>query len=507
MPKLIEFKNVKKVFGTCIANHNVSFSVERGTIHAIVGENGAGKSTIMKILFGMHQRDEGQIFLNGEEVHFKTPAQAKKAKIGMVHQHFMLAGSMIALDHFFLERSTSIWRNLFSPLDRKALHQQLLALSEKFLMPVPWFEKISDLSVGIQQRIEVLKLLYEHADILIFDEPTAVLTPHEVEAFFQQLKNLQSQGKTILLITHKLKEVMAIAENVTVFRKGETVGTQAVKDLNEDKLAHLMIGKALQKVQKVPYAGSEKKLVSVQNLNLLQKDKKLLQSLNFQIRAGEILGIAGVEGNGQSELIRALIRPQDFAKNISGEVQILSASTLSLQTHNIRSLGVACLPENRQKQALLMDKSAKDNFLLGYQDSPRYQKRGILNSARVDEAVALAFQNLDIRPNLPDLSIQDFSGGNQQKLVVAREVQASPAFLIASQPTRGVDIGSIQNIHREILKLKEQGSAILLISSELSEILDLSDRVLVFFEGKIVADLPNENLNEEILGSYMGGLS
>ncbi len=503
----IQFLDVEKRFGPIVANHHVNFSVQQGTIHAIVGENGAGKSTIVKILFGLYPKDSGQIFIQDQEVHFTSPIEAKSHGIGMVHQHFMLSEPMTALDHFFLEENpTSLLKNFF-PLKRKELLEELKQLSQKFNMPVPWMELVKNLPVGVQQRIEVLKILYKNANILILDEPTAALTPQEVKTFFEQLRFLKEKGKTILLITHKLNEVMSIADFVTVMRKGTTVSTKKVSELSESTLASLIVGTELKTIEKPGYQdlSHQKITLSVNNLSLTQKNKKILNNISFEIHAGEILGLCGVSGNGQSELIQALLCPQD--QDYGGEILFLGEKTLLKKTKDLRKIQVTCLPENRLKQALLLDQNALQNFLMGFQYQNNFQKNGILNKEKILEKTKNAFQALDIHPKNFDLELKYFSGGNQQKLVVAREIQSQPKLLIAAQPTRGVDIGAIQTIHQELLKLKNQGTAILLISTELSEILSLSNRIMVIFDGQIKAVLKNQNLSEEELGRHMGGLS
>lgn len=501
----IQFLNVEKRFGSIVANHNVNFSVQQGTIHAIVGENGAGKSTIMKILFGLYPKDSGQIFIQDQEVHFTSPIEAKSHGIGMVHQHFMLSEPMTALDHFFLEETSFHFLKNFFPLKRKKLLKELNQLSQKFNMPVPWMKLVKNLPVGVQQRIEVLKILYKNANILILDEPTAALTPQEVHVFFEQLRFLKETGKTIILITHKLNEVMAIADFATVMQKGTTVLTKKVSELNESTLASLIVGTEIKAIKKpvLQKTSNQNIVLNVKNLSLIQKNKKILDRISFKIRAGEILGLAGVSGNGQSELIQALLCPQD--QHYDGEILYLGKNTLSKKTKDLRKMQMACLPENRLKQALLLDQNAPQNFLMGFQNG--YQKNGILNNSQILEKTKKAFQTLDIHPFNFNLELKYFSGGNQQKLVVAREIQTKPKLLIAAQPTRGVDIGAIQTIHQELLKLQSHGTAILLISTELSEILNLSNRIMIMFDGKIKATLENQNLSEEELGRHMGGLS
>lgn len=511
---LLKFENISKTFGANIANNKVSFSIERGTIHALIGENGAGKSTAMKILFGLYQKDSGQIFLNEKPVNLKSPLEAKAHGLGMVHQHFMLAGSMTALDHFFLDEkmeNRNFWKSLwpfFKILPRFRLRQEVTALAGKYQMPVPWDEQVQNLSVGFQQRLEILKILRNQAEILILDEPTAVLTPQESEALFIQLRELKHFGKTIIIITHKLKEVMALADEVTVFRQGRVVAHRQISKTNPTALAELMVGRNLTPFPPISPVADEgknsKALFQVQDLSTRRKTgKNQLQNLSFSIKSGQILGVAGIEGNGQSELIRILLNPKKFKTNLSGNILWNEKSILNQTAQNLRDRGLSFFPEDRLEQAALIRSSMKENFILGLHRSSIFNKMGWLRSAKIHHVTEQEMTNFDVRPVLPDAPFRSFSGGNQQKLIVARELFRKPQLLIAAQPTRGVDIGAIERVHLEILQLRNQGGSVLLISSDLDELLKLSDEIMVFFEGKIVGSLPRSQFDEKILGQWM----
>jgi simple sugar transport system ATP-binding protein len=518
---ILEFKKVTKQFGDFFANQDISFIVQRGSIHAIIGENGAGKSTLMKILFGLYEASAGEIFLKGNRIAFKTPIQAKSAGLGMVHQHFMLAGPISALDHIILDQAqqSSFIERIF-PLKRAVLEKQITKLSEKFKMPVPWQEKIENLSVGIQQRIEILKILFNQSEILILDEPTAVLTPQEVDAFFDQLRSLKAAGKTIIIITHKLKEVLKLADNFTVLRQGKIVHTGPLVGHTTDSLGELMIGRRPHKIQaSIQDSSPDKKsqsnnaniepLLQFFNFNFTINNKHILRNLNFQIMPGEIVGIAGVEGNGQSDILNLLIRPQFFLDKkqgeFSGHVELINENHISKTPSEIRELGLSYFPEDRLHQALLLDMAAEDNFLLGQQYRSEFQKNKIINWSEVRTQASKSMKDFDVRPQNLELALGQFSGGNQQKFVVSRELYKSPKILIAAQPTRGVDIGAIESIHSQIVQCKSKGSAVLLVSSDLDELMNLSDRILVIFQGEILGEFAGPNYDEKKLGALMGG--
>ena len=511
----IELRRLSKAFGECVANADISLSVGRGTIHAVIGENGAGKTTAMKMLYGMFQPDSGEILVEGTERRWKSPADAIRAGIGMVHQHFMLADPYDAVENIMVgaeeiagSGSMSWLPSLIRPLPREGALSQLRKISQEQGLEVDWEKPIEELPVGIQQRIEIIKLLYRNAQILILDEPTAVLTPQEAEDLFVHLRKLRDQGRTIIIITHKLKEVMALSDEVTVFRAGRVVGRVETARTSIEELATLMVGRKV----KLTAAGdtSDKKpgdvVLEVRDLNL----GRVLQGLSFEVRAGEIVGIAGVEGNGQSELLNALIRPRDFKKDLSGTIRVLGQEATRLSTRAIRELGVAFIPEDRHRDGLLLDESARENFLLGRQREKRFLKGPFIHEAALDRAVSDAEERFDVRPRSLTIPAGGLSGGNQQKLIIAREfdgIEGRPGLLIAAQPTRGVDVGAIEFIHEQMVKARANGRAVLLVSSELDEVLALSDRILVLFEGRFVGSFERGHADESRLGLAMGGVT
>lgn len=492
---MIQFKNVSKSYGSCVANKSISFDVSLGSIHALVGENGAGKSTLMKLLFGLDQPDSGEILLNQKPLNFESPIQAKKAGFGMVHQHFMLAGPLPAIDHILLddtEESPGLF-SLFKNLPREKKRLELEKVSEAYKMPVPWKEKIENLSVGQQQRIEILKLLYNKAKILILDEPTAVLTPQEIDSLFAQLKELRNQGATILLITHKLKEVFQLADAVTILRQGTSIATKRISETNPTELAELMVGRKLaQNPIRKTTALSQEKYLDIEALNLISEKKYLLKNIHLHVRGGEIVGLAGVEGNGQSLLLQSLLLPKKVPGQISGRAHFFKDN-------------FGLFAEDRIRQAILPELNMLENYLLGQQDKKLYKKVGFIKKQKLLASLQKAFTDFDIRPQNPQLRVGQMSGGNQQKLVVAREIERQPQLLIAAQPTRGVDIGAIEIIHEQIMKLRDSGAAIFLISSELEELMKLSDRIYVICSGEIMGELQRKDFDEKKIGLMMTG--
>lgn len=515
----VELRELKKQFGGCVANAGASLRVESGTIHGIVGENGAGKSTAMKMLYGIYPPDSGEIFIHGKKCSWSSPLAAIASGIGMVHQHFMLAGPYSALDNILLGAEPRRW----GMIDRKRGRARLEALSKQYGLPVNFYAPTEQLPVGVQQRIEILKLLYRDANILILDEPTAVLTPQETNDLFGNLKRLRAEGKTILLITHKLREVMAFTDRVTVFRNGKVTGEMETSKTNPEELASLMIGRKVSLATIFPPAKPREEMaIEVTNLNLCSGVSHSLATLgrkgitptathhklvkiSFSVRRGEIVGIAGVEGNGQSELIQALLHPRDPRCRTSGAVKYLSQDVTDWSALQIRDLGIGVIPEDRQREALLLEQPVSENFLLGLQRKSAFARSGFLALQRVTQAAAQAIREYDVRPADLNLPAGRLSGGNQQKLIVAREFQRQPRVLVAAQPTRGVDVGAIEFIHQRIVRARDEGAGVLLVSSELDEILTLSDRILVMFEGRIVAEFNRGNVTERELGLKMGG--
>lgn len=501
MAPLLEFREISKAFGAVQANRDISFQVRPGTIHALVGENGAGKSTLMKILFGLQPADTGEILFRGKSANIDSPREAKRLGIGMIHQHFHLAPAITALDHVLLEQSASPV-HFFERLDRAGFLKTLENLSAKFGLPVPWLKTTSELSVGIQQRVEILKLLAFDAKVLILDEPTAVLNPIEVEQFLERLRELRKDGRTIVLITHKLKEVFAVADDVTVLRQGRVVSSGPLSGETQKTLAGKMVGGEFvtRALQKTSVAGEA--ILKIENLSGHDSGRPVLDQVSFELKRGEILGIAGVEGNGQSELIRALTLPRESGLKFEGRALFEGRDLLGLDNSRIRELGLGLIPEDRLHQAVIPSLSAKENFQLGRLD---LQDSFWLDRKRRDSQISDAIREFNVMPANADLSFASFSGGNQQKIVVARELGAKPKVLIVAQPTRGVDIGAIEQIYEAIIRARNAGLAVLLISSELEELLRLSDRLLVMYKGKINANLHPHEFDTTKIGCLMGG--
>lgn len=500
----VELRSLTKRFGNVLANAGVSLRVEPGTIHGVIGENGAGKSTAMKLLYGMLRPDAGQIIIGGKQRDWASPSDAIAAGIGMVHQHFMLAGPYTALDNILLG-AEPIRRRV---IDRAGARARLETLSRQYGLPVDWDRPVEELAVGVQQRVEILKLLYREANILILDEPTAVLTPQETNDLFGNLRKLRAQGKTVLLVTHKLKDVISFTDRVTVFRAGKVTGEVETARTNPQELANLMVGRKVVLNIEVPPARPHAELaLEVAGLSLAGPAgaRRRLSEVSFSVRRGELVGVAGVEGNGQSELLQTILHPRDFRTRTTGIVRICGETVTARDADQIRELGVAVIPEDRQQEGLLLERPLSENLLLGLQRSPRFSKAGFIHLEVLARTAAQAVADYDVRP--PDLNLPagKLSGGNQQKLIVAREFQRQPRLLIAAQPTRGVDVGAIELIHSRIVRARDEGAGVLLVSSELDEILTLSDRILVMFEGRIVAEYRRGAATERELGLRMGG--
>jgi ABC-type uncharacterized transport system ATPase subunit len=500
----VELRGLTKQFGSVLANAGVNLRVESGTIHGVIGENGAGKSTAMKMLYGIFPPDAGEILVHGRKCAWTSPADAIAAGIGMVHQHFMLAGPYSALDNILLGDEPVRW----GVIDRKGARMRLEALSRQYGLPVDLNQPVEQLPVGVQQRVEILKLLYRDAKILILDEPTAVLTPQETNILFQHLKKLRDEGKTIILITHKLKEVMSVTDRVTVLRAGKVTGELPTVQTSPQELANLMVGrKVVLSIEVPPARPRDETALEVAGLSLggVAGGRHKLSDVNFSVKRGEIVGIAGVEGNGQSELLQAILHPHEPRCRTSGRVSILGEDVTSWPAAKIRDLGVAVIPEDRQREGLLLARPVSENFLLGLQRSPAFSRAGFLLTTKLQAAAAPAIQEYDVRPRELTIPAGKLSGGNQQKLIVAREFQRRPRLLIAAQPTRGVDVGAIEFIHTRIVHARDDGAGVLLVSFELDEILTLSDRILVMYEGRIVAEFRRGEVSERELGLKMAG--
>ena len=541
-PPAVELRGVSKRFGEVAANAGVNLRVARGTIHGLVGENGAGKSTAMNLLYGLYRPDAGEIFVRGERCAWGSSAEAIARGIGMVHQHFMLAGPYSALDNILLGAEPRRW----GLIARRQARTRLEALARQYGLAVDWERPVEELPVGVQQRVEILKLLYRQADIFILDEPTAVLTPQETNALFANLKRLRDEGKTILLVTHKLREIMAITERVTVFRAGKVTGEVETTRTNPAELAGLMVGrKVVLNLEVGPAHPREEAAIEVAGLSLVDArrgaqsgarpdtaaerghscppvavptdladrnvrapgagPRLVLSDISFTVRRGEIVGLAGVEGNGQSELLQALLHLREPRCRSAGTVKFLGQDATHWPTARIRELGVAVIPEDRLREGLLPERPVSENYLLGRQRRPEFGWGGFLSPARLRAAAAQAVAEYDVRPGDLAMPAGKLSGGNQQKLIVAREFQRPPRVLIAAQPTRGVDVGAIEFIHQRIVQARDDGAGVLLVSSELDEVLALSDRILVMFEGRVVAEFRRGQASERELGLRMGG--
>ena len=500
---MIQFKGITRYCGVgsarVAANRDLNFTVRRGDIHAIVGENGAGKSTAMKILFGLFQPDSGEVLIDGKSVQMNSPRDAMDLGIGMVHQHFMLAEPYSALDNILLHQ-----KNTFL-LDRDGERKRLNELAKKFGLTVDLDRPISELSVGLQQRVEILKILAQNSEIIILDEPTAVLTPQEVEALFENLLQLQALGKTILIITHKLKEVMRWSNRVTVLRQGQAIAERNTSETSIDELAELMIGHrpaVIVENRAAPVSGADD-ILKMNGINA-RGETHAIEGIQFDVRRGEILGIAGVEGNGQDVLIQSILDPQSLA-HLHGDIILQGQKTNKLSARKIREIGTGAFPEDRLRYGVLSRRPLFENFLLGFQNLREFRWGPILRWNRIKEKTKKAMQDYSVQPPFADYLVDRLSGGNQQKLVVARELSQKPQFVLAAQPTRGVDIGAIEFIHGELRSLRDQGTGVLLISSELDELLALSDRILVLFKGRLTAEFSRSQFDAFRIGAAMGG--
>ena len=500
----IELRGISKAFGPVQANKDISIQVVRGTIHGIIGENGAGKSTLMSILYGFYRADAGEIFIGGKLTAIPDSQSAIRAGIGMVFQHFKLVQNFTVLENVILGAEAGAL--LAGPLGRA--RQVLADLAREYELDVDPDARIEDLSVGHQQRVEILKALYRQADILILDEPTGVLTPDEADHLFRILRGLKEQGKTIILITHKLHEIMDATDSVSVMRRGTMVATVATRDTSPEQLAELMVGrKVLLEVEKGP-ARPGRMVLEVENLRLRDdQNVERLKGISLHVRAGEILGIAGVAGNGQSELLEVLggIAHGTGVVRLNGESLDLTGKSSDGQSRRAR--GIAHVPEDRQDLGLIMDFTAWENMAFGYHNAPEYQRSWLfMDNDAIRADCARKMERFDVRPPTPTLAAKSFSGGNQQKLVVAREIERNPDLLLVGQPTRGVDIGAIEFIHRQIVALRDAGKAILLVSVELDEIMSLADRIAVMFDGRIMGERDPATTDERELGLLMAGM-
>jgi ABC-type uncharacterized transport system ATPase subunit len=499
----IELKGISKAFGPVQANKDISISVMPGTIHGIIGENGAGKSTLMSILYGFYKADKGEIFISGTKTEIPDSQAAISAGIGMVFQHFKLVENFSVLENIILgaEDGWSLSTSL-----RKA-RKSLVDLAQEYELNIDPDALIEDIGVGMQQRVEILKALYRQADILILDEPTGVLTPPEADQLFRILGRLREEGKTIILITHKLREIMDITDTVSVMRRGEMTATVKTAETSPEHLAELMVGrKVLLRVDKDIAAPGEI-VLDIKNLRVVDdQGVERLKGINLKVRAGEIVGIAGVAGNGQSELLEVLGGYADGSGTVSVNGDPIDLTGKYSDGKSRRKRGIAHVPEDRQREGLIMEYAAWENIAFGYHDDPTYQTGFLMNNAAIRKDTVDKMARFDVRPPDPKLAAKNFSGGNQQKVVLAREIERNPDLLLIGQPTRGVDIGAIEFIHQQVVALRDQGKAILLVSVELEEILALSDRVAVMFDGHIMGERNPTETNEKELGLLMAGV-
>ena len=498
---IIEMRNITKEFPGIKANDNITLQLKRGEIHALLGENGAGKSTLMSVLFGLYQPDEGEILKNGEVVKINNPNDATALGIGMVHQHFKLVECFTVLDNIILGAEDT----RFGFIKKADAREKVSQLSEKYGLHVDVDEKIEDITVGMQQRTEILKMLYRDNEILIFDEPTAVLTPQEIDELMQIMRNLAAEGKSILFITHKLNEIMAVADRCTVLRKGRYVGTVDIKDTTKENLSQMMVGRPVEFVVEKAPAQPKEEVLKVEGLSVRSKVHKKLavNNVSFSVRSGEIVCIAGIDGNGQSELVYGLtgLEPVAAGKVTLNGVDVTKSSIRFRNTH-----GISHIPEDRHKHGLVLDYTLEQNMVLQRYFEPEFQKHGFIKFKNVREYSDKLIEQYDVRSGQGSVTVvRSMSGGNQQKAIVAREMDREHSLLIAVQPTRGLDVGAIEYIHNQLVAKRDEGSAVLLISFELDEVMNLADRILVMYEGEIVGQLDPKTTTVQELGLYMAG--
>jgi len=501
MTYAVEMLGISKRFPGVLANDNIDFRLEKGEIHALLGENGAGKTTLMNILYGLYRCDAGRVLIGGKEVHLTSPADAIANGIGMVHQHFMLIPVLTVAENIVLGTETTRYRFF---LDRKSAVERIRALSKEYGLDIDPTAYVKDVAVGTQQRVEIVKALYRHADILILDEPTAVLTPQEADEFFGIMRSLARQGKSIIFITHKLKEVFAVADRITVLRDGEVVGTTTPKEATPETLALMMVGREVEFIVDRGVSNPDGDVLVVRDYSVMSDRRTMaVDGVSFSVRAGEIVGVAGVEGNGQTELAEALtgLRPVH-----SGQVSVDGKDVTSATPRRMVEAGVAHIPEDRQKYGLVLSYPVADNLSLCTYYQPPFAKGSILDDTAIMSNARSLIKEYDIRTPGPLSRAGTLSGGNQQKAVVARELSRPIRLLIAAQPTRGLDIGSTEFIHNKVIAARTSGVAVLLVSAELDEIMALSDRIAVMYKGKIIGIVPAAEATREKLGLLMAGV-
>ena len=498
---IIEMLNIRKEFPGIVANDDITLQLRRGEIHALLGENGAGKSTLMSVLFGLYQPEAGVIKKNGEIVKINNPNDATALNIGMVHQHFKLVDVFTVLENIILGAEDTKMGFLQKQTARKKVQE----LSEKYKLQVNLDAKIEDISVGMQQRTEILKMLYRDNEILIFDEPTAVLTPQEIDELMEIMRGFAAEGKSILFITHKLNEIMAVADRCTVLRKGKYIGTVNIKDTNKQELSNMMVGRPVQlQVEKKP-ANPGDVVLDIKDMTVPSKLHKnnAVKDVTFQVRAGEIVCIAGIDGNGQTEMVYGLT---GLEKTSKGKITLCGQDISKYSIHKRNQAGISHIPEDRHKHGLVLDDTLENNIVLQRFNEPQFQKFGFIKRPAVREYAEKIIGQYDVRSGQGPVTIaRSMSGGNQQKAIIGREVDRENPLLIAVQPTRGLDVGAIEYIHSQLVAQRDSGKAILLVSLELDEVMNLSDRILVMYEGEIVGELDPKTTTVQELGLYMAG--
>ncbi len=501
-PYVIEMLHITKEFPGIKANDDITLQLKRGEIHALLGENGAGKSTLMSVLFGMYQPEAGEIRKNGKVVQIKDPNDATALGIGMVHQHFKLVEVFSVLDNIIM----GVEPNRFGFLQKAEAKKKVLALSEKYGLQVNPDAKIEDITVGMQQRTEILKMLYRDNEILIFDEPTAVLTPQEITELMQIMKNLKAEGKSILFISHKLNEIMEAADRCTVLRKGKYIGTVNIADTTKEELSRMMVGRNVSFHVEKAAAEIGEPVLCVRNVTVASKVHKnnAVKNVSFDVHAGEILCIAGIDGNGQTEFVHGLTGLEPL---VSGRITMCGKDITKMPIRKRSILGMSHIPEDRHKHGLVLDYTLEDNLVLQRYFEPEFtNKAGFLRRGNIRKYAEKLIDEYDIRSGQGPVTIaRSMSGGNQQKAIVARELDKNPELLVAVQPTRGLDVGAIESVHKQLVAKRDAGKAVLLVSLELDEVMDVPDRILVMYEGEIVGELDPKKTTQEELGLYMAG--
>jgi general nucleoside transport system ATP-binding protein len=501
MTPVLELRGITKRFPGVLANDHIDLILEQGEIHALLGENGAGKTTLMNILYGLYQPDEGEIIVRGNPVKIYSPGDAIANGIGMVHQHFMLIPVFTVTENVMLGEESTRAGGL---LDRKKAADRIRSISKQYNLEVNPDSYVRDLPVGVQQRVEIIKLLYRNADILIFDEPTAVLTPQEADELFEIMHSLTDQGHSVIFITHKLREVLDVADRITVIRRGKVVGSVLPAEADQNKLASIMVGRAVQlELEREPSKPGEA-VLRIEDLIVADDTRQVtVDGISLEVRTGEIVGVAGVQGNGQTELVEALT---GLRHPVSGKISLLGKDITHASPREITELGTAHIPEDRQRDGLVLPFSVADNLVLNMYYLAPFARGVVRDEGQITRSAQEKISAFDVRTPSALTPVDSLSGGNQQKVIVARELSRPIKFLVASQPTRGLDVGSIEYIHNQILQKRDAGVAVLLVSTELDEVLQLSDQIAVIFSGKIIAVVPSEEATKEYIGLLMAGV-